>query len=101
MGLSCGWLRGCVVLASVVFDGPVWDIEKGWEAHRSCRQYWNGDSKRCRRLAEDTFRKAFPALRYEWPACNKDDMAEAVLWAAVHDPGLVGRYMAQFRRICR
>lgn len=46
------------------------------------------------------FKKAFPTLKYDWPDCGRDDLAEAVLLAAIYDRGWVDRYMRQFRRMC-
>jgi len=88
-----------LIMASVIFESPIRGIDRGWEAHRLCCQYVK-DNAICRKLAEDMFRKAFPAVSYEWPACGKDDMAEATLLAAVYDRGFVDRYMTQFRRLC-
>lgn len=92
-------MSGYLVMASVIFESPLWGIDRGWEAHRNCRQYVQ-DNALCRRLAEDMFKQAFPLLTYEWPACGKDDVAEAVLLAAIYDRGWVDRYMRQFRRLC-
>lgn len=94
-----GAATGLLSLASVIFDEPPWGIERGWEEHRACRLYVK-DGGACRRLAEEVFRRHFPALTYEWPRCGKDDMAEAVLWAATSDRVFVDRYMKLFRRLC-
>lgn len=90
---------GAVMLASMIFNDPPLGIDRGWEEHRTCRLYLK-DRVECRHLAEEVFRRHFPALTYEWPPCGKDDMAEAVLWAATSDPGFVDRYMEFFRRLC-
>lgn len=95
---SCAGM-GWLVLASIIFKNPVWGIDRGWEAHRTCRAHLK-DNLLCRKLAVDTFAKAFPALTYEWPTCGKDGLAEALLWVSIHDRVFVRRYMDQFRRLC-
>lgn len=90
---------GAVMLASMIFNDRPLGLDRGWAQHRTCRLYLK-DAEKCRRLVEKTFQRHFPSLRYEWPPCGKDDMAEAVLWAATSDPGFVDRYMDFFRRLC-
>jgi len=90
---------GCVIGASLIFPEPLWGIDGGWHDYRTCRSYLKDDAS-CRRLAESTFKMTFPAISYEWPACGKDDIAEAILWASLRDRVFVDRYMRQFRRLC-
>lgn len=93
-------LLGPLMGASVIFPEPLWGIDRGWREYRTCRGYLK-NNELCRDLVERMFAKQFPAIRYEWPACGKDDVAEAILWAAVSDRGWVDRYMEQFGRVCR
>lgn len=93
------FIFGSVIGASVIFPDPLWGIDRGWQAHRTCRDFVK-DRGLCRKWAEDTFRAQFPALSIEWPTCGKDDLAEAILWAAIADRDFVDRYVRHFRRLC-
>lgn len=98
----CGYwslIIGSLLSASVILPEPLWGIDRGWQSHRLCREFVK-DRGLCRKLAEDTFRAQFPALSIEWPTCGKDDLAEAILWAAIADRGFVDRYVRQFRSLC-
>lgn len=89
-----------VVTASVIMPEGMLGIDRGWRDYRACRMYLK-DDRLCREVVEEVFKRQFPTLKYEWPTCGKDDMAEAILWAAVGDRGFVDRYLQQLRRMCR
>lgn len=93
------FLVGPLIAASVIFPEPLWGLERGWQQFRACRHYLK-DGGTCRNLAMDAFRRSFPQHAVAWPACGKDDVAEAILWAAVSDRVFVDRYMGQFKRLC-
>lgn len=93
-------LMGGLVMASVIFPEPMWGLDRGWREYVSCRVRLK-DGALCRHLVEGTFERQFPSIKYDWPDCGKDDVAEAILWAAVSDRGWVDRYMEQLRRLCR
>lgn len=98
----CGYwnfMLGSFMGASVIFPEPLWGIDRGWRDLKACRSYVKSNDG-CRTLVEEMFRRQFPSLRYEWPACGKDDTAEAIHWAAVGDSVFVERYLGQLRRLC-
>ena len=88
-----------LVWTSVIMPEGLWGVDRGWQTHRVCRDFIK-DSGRCRKLAEDTFRARFPALSFEWPTCGKDDVIEAILWAAVADRNSVDRYLRMLSSLC-
>lgn len=98
-GVSKGVIAG-FALASIIFPEPLWGLDGGWRDYRNCRQLLK-DNTLCRRMAEETFTRSFPNVTYTWPVCGKDDVAEAILWAAIRDREFVDRYMGQMRRVCR
>lgn len=89
-----------IVMASLSFNEPLGDLREGWRSHRGCRILVK-DNAECRRLAEGFFALTFPEVKYEWPACGKDDVAEVILWAALKDKGDLSRYLGYLRRLCR
>jgi hypothetical protein len=95
-----GFVVTSVVMASVIFPEPMGDLQEGWRSHRGCRVLVK-DNAECRQLAEGFFARTFPEVKYEWPNCGKDDLAEAILWAALKDKDGVGRYLGYLRRLCR
>lgn len=97
----CGYWSFIVLMTSVsvVMPEGLWGIDRGWHTYKGCRVLVK-DGGLCRKLAEDMFRKQFPDLKLTWPACGKDDVAEAILWAAMADGDFVERYLRQFRSLC-
>lgn len=100
MDVSWNVVFSALLAASVVVPEPLWGIERGWQNYRTCRQHLRRNDA-CRALAEQRFKANFPDRKLDWPACRKDDVAEAILWAAISDARFIERYMRQFQRLCR
>lgn len=100
MDVSWNVVFGALLAASVVVPEPLWGIERGWQSYQTCRQQLRSNDA-CRTLAVEGFKANFPDWKLDWPACKKDDVAEAILWAAISDAKSIDRYVRQFQRLCR